>query len=52
MLAVVDIPRCVGMIAGTFLEEEFDVLMAHDGYLATGVLSRPDHNIRLLIVDT
>jgi DNA-binding response OmpR family regulator len=52
VLVVDDDPRCRAMIAATLTDEGFEVLVASDGYQATGLLTRPNHHIRLLIVDT
>ena len=40
------------MVAAALTDEGFEVLEASNGYQATGLLSRPNHHIRLLIVDT
>ena len=40
------------MIAATLIDEGFEVIEAASGYEATGILSRPNHGIHLLIVDT
>jgi len=47
-----DDPRCRAMIAATLIDEGFEVIEAAGGYQATGILSRPNHDIHLLIVDT
>jgi len=52
ILVVDDDPRCRAMVVATLTDEGFAVLEASNGYQATGLLSRPNHDIRLLIVDT
>jgi len=52
VLVVDDDPRCRATVAATLTDEGFEVLEASNGYQATGLLSHPNHDIRLLIVDT
>ncbi len=47
-----DDPRCRAMVASALTDEGYDVLEASNGYQATGLLTRSNHDIRLLVVDT
>jgi DNA-binding NtrC family response regulator len=52
VLVVDDDPRCRALIAATLIDEGFEVIEVASGFQATGILSRANHALHLLIVDT